>query len=128
MCHEPNVERITWILYLLSSIFALICLVALIFVEMKYINVYTHLDMNYQTEVNSYWTFQAIISGILFSVLSISLIASYLFLKHMLDRYFSSRLFKEKKMVSLLFAVFCVCYILRTFYQLGLGNYHYIVC
>ena len=64
-------------------------------------------------------------SSTLLLVVSIGLIVSYLVLIHTICKYFKSSLQLEMKRLTILFASFIFAYVVRFFYQLGLGRHFY---
>ena len=66
-------------------------------------------------------------SGILLSILSFGLLVSFIFLVHSIRKYYDGQMVIEMSWLSILFAIFSICYGLRTIYQFLLGEFHNLV-
>ena len=77
--------------------------------------------------VPKYWDFNRMASGILLSILSFGLIVSFIFLVHSIRKYYDGQMEVEMRWLSILFAIFSICYGLRTVYQFLLGDFHIYV-
>ena len=74
--------------------------------------------------VPDYWDFNRNASGTLLSILSAGLIVSFTFLVHSIRKYYKGQMVVEMRWLSILFAIFSICYGFRTIYQFLLGNFH----
>ena len=62
-------------------------------------------------------------SCVLLSIVSGGLLTAYAILVYNIRKYFKGQMVLEMCRLTILFAVFCICYGLRTFYQYELGNF-----
>ena len=76
-------------------------------------------------QINLWYQTTQVMSSTLLAIVSIGLIVSYIVLVHSICKYFKNQMQHEMKRLTILFATFVVAYILRFFYQLGLGSKFY---
>ena len=59
---------------------------------------------------------QSVYSCVILSVVTTGLIGAYIILVYHIRKYFKDQMVLEMSRLTVLFAIFCVCYGLRTFY------------
>ena len=64
----------------------------------------------------TFYKYDGVISSILLSIVTTGLVAAYLVLVYHIRKYFKGQMVLEMCRLTVLFAVFCICYGLRTFY------------